>query len=436
MSDTENDALARVRARLLALESAVPTSSLGRMWRTGRGAFGVGKALLRGRRGEAMDLRAVTEVVVRLGGLKGVTMKVGQMLGYVDQSVPEELRGMLSLLHTSAPATGFAAVEATLWSSLGERASDLIAGMERAPVAVASIGQVHRATLPDGTIVAVKVRHPGVEEAIAADFRTAGLGKMFAALAGAPAIREVIEEAREAFLGECDFRQEAEQQRRFADLFADDPVLVVPEVLDAWCSDRVLVTRWRPGRSLAQFLAGAPSQAERDRAGVALFRFWLGTLYREGLFHADPHPGNFAFCDDGTIVVYDFGCVRRFDPALRRCFAQLAAATRDDDLAGMIATLTALGGRVPEGAADQAHMRALLRGFFGPLLIAGKRRIAVDEGLVARELMRDKHALLDLQLPGRMLFLFRLRFGLYAVLAQLQAEVDWAGLEDGWARAV
>ena len=210
---------------------------------------------------------------------------------------------------------------------------------------------------------------------------------------------------------------------------------VVPEVLEAWSSDRVLVTRWIAGRSLAQLLADGPAQPERDAAGAALFRFWVRTLYREGLFHADPHPGNFAFCDHGELVIYDFGCVRRFDTSLRRAFARLAAATRDDDPVAMTAAIVAVGGRVPNDAGGRAHVRALLRGFFAPLLTPGKRRITLDEGMNAKELLRDKRALLGLQLPGRMLFLVRLRFGLYAVLAQLGAEVDWAGLEDSWARA-
>jgi len=435
MTNDETDPVASLRARMLAQESVVPTSSLRRLWRTGRGALGLGKALMRGRDGEAMDLAAVAEVVGGLGGLKGVAMKVGQMLGHIDPGVPEELRGMLSLLQTAAPATSFDAVEATVRGSLGPHAGALLAGMERAPIAVASIGQVHRATLPDGTAVAVKVRHPGIEAAIAADFRSAGLGKLFAKVTGAAAIGEVIEEAREAFLGECDFLREAGHQQEFARLFADDPVILVPEVLPAWSSDRVLVSRWTPGRSLAQFLAAAPSQAERDAAGAALFRFWMRTLYQEGLFHADPHPGNFAFCDGGRIALYDFGCVRSFDLPLRRAFAQLAAATRDDDLDRMSQAIAAAGGCVPASTDARSHMRALLRGFFGPLLTPGKRRITIDEGLQAREILRDKRALLGLQLPGRMLFLFRLRFGLYAVLAQLQAEVDWAGLEHGWARA-
>lgn len=434
MATRDPGAAGRLREQMMTSEAAVPTSTLGRMWRTGRGAIGLTGALLRGRKGQEIDMEAIAGVVRGLGGLKGMGMKVGQMIGYVDQSVPEELREMLSLLQTSAPATAFAAVEATLREALGERAELLLAGLERAPVAVASIGQVHRGTLPDGTEVAVKVRHPGVKEALVADFRAAGIGKLFGALAGGATIPDTIDEARAAFIEECDFRREAERQRIFGRLFADDPVLRVPAVLDAWSSERVLVTRWTPGRSLDRFLADKPRQAERDAVGEALFRFWMRTLYREGLFHGDPHPGNFAICADGLVVVYDFGCVRSFDAPVRRGFARLAAATRDDDLDAMVAAIAELGGQAPKDAAGRAHLRELLRSFFGLLLKGGRRRVAADEGHAARDLMRDKRAILGLRLPGRMLFLFRLRFGLHAVLARLQAEVDWCALEGQWAR--
>lgn len=423
-----------LRAELLASAAVVPTSGLGRLWQTGRSALGIGSVLARAQRGDAVDPEAVRAIVQRLGGLKGVAMKMGQMLGYIDQGVPEELRGMFSLLQTAAPGTDFDGVAAVLREALGERARALIAGLERAPVAVASIGQVHRGRLPDGTAVAVKVRHPGVEEALTADFRTANIGKVFAAALGAASITGMIEEARTAFLEECDFPLEARRQQHFAALFADDPQIEIPAVEPAWSADRVLVTRWTPGRSLAEFLAGAPDQGQRDAVGAALFRFWMRTLYRDGLFHGDPHPGNFAIHPDGRVIVYDFGCVRSFEPALRRGFAALAAATRDDDPAAIVAAISALGGRAPRDARSRAHLRELLRSFFGPLLHPGARRIAGDEGLGARNLMRDKRAIIGLQLPARLLFLFRLRFGLYAVLSRLQAEVDWAGLESQWAR--
>jgi predicted unusual protein kinase regulating ubiquinone biosynthesis (AarF/ABC1/UbiB family) len=350
-------------------------------------------------------------------------MKAGQMLGYLDPTMPEELRGALSLLQTVAPTTPFETVRRSVNEAIQ---------LDERPIAVASIGQVHRGRLPDGSEVAVKVRHPEIKKALAADFRTASVGKIVALIAGAGSVKGMIDEARTAFLEECDFSLEASRQERFRALFAGDEVIEIPEVCKDWCSDGVLVTRWLPGDPLDRFLLRA-SQAERDRAGEALFRFWLRTLYRDGLFHGDPHPGNFAFREGGTIALYDFGCVREFDALLRRGFARLASATRADDLPGIVDALRTLGARPPEDDAGREHIRTLLRGFFAPLLLPGRRRIAPDEGIGARDVMRDKRAILRMELPPRMLFLFRLRFGLYAVLARLGAECDWSALERTWA---
>jgi predicted unusual protein kinase regulating ubiquinone biosynthesis (AarF/ABC1/UbiB family) len=413
----------RLRARLLGEERAVPTSSLGRLWRTGRG---LGSALLlRG----GFDEKDLEKLVSGLGELKGVAMKAGQMLSYVGEGLPPELRAALSLLQTAAPATPFARIQEIVRTELGGDAETLLAGLEPAPVAVASIGQVHRARWR-GLEVAVKVRHPDVEQALQADFRSARIGGVMGAMMGGSTVKELIAEARAGFLEECDFALEGRRQRRFAELFAGDPVIAVPPVEHA--STSLLVTRWMGGRGLETLVASAPPQAERDRLGEALFRFWFRTLYREGLFHGDPHPGNFAFTDDGKVVLYDFGCVREFDPDFRRAFAALAAATRADDVEAMALAFGRLGGRAPSDGRGRDDLRRFLRGFFGPLLAPGRRRIAPDEGLDARRIMRDKRAALALQPPGRMLFLFRLRFGLYAVLSRLGAEADWGALEAQW----
>jgi predicted unusual protein kinase regulating ubiquinone biosynthesis (AarF/ABC1/UbiB family) len=432
--DDDDDRLARLRAELLAAERAVPTSGWRRLWRSGVNALGVGAQLARGRRGAAIDVEAVAAIVRNLGELRGIAMKLGQMLSYVDPTVPDALRAAMALLQTSAPTTPLARVHDTLRTELGAaRAALLSATLSPSPIAVASIGQVHRARLPDGSEVAVKVLHPGIERAIIADFRAAAIGRLVSALVGAASVPEMIEEARAAFLEECDLALEAARQERFARLFADDPMIVIPAVVNEWSSPRVLVTRWIAGETLESFLARDPSQSARDAAGEALFRFWMRTLYREGLFHGDPHPGNFAFRDDGTVAIYDFGCVREFDEPLRRGFARLAAATRADDVAAIAEAIEALGGRSPPGDEGLHHLRRLLRGFFAPLLVDGRRRITLDEGRDARDLMRDKRAILSLRLPPRLLFLFRLRFGLYAVLARLGAEADWARLERTWA---
>ncbi|PTL77142.1 AarF/ABC1/UbiB kinase family protein [Vitiosangium sp. GDMCC 1.1324] len=440
----EDDRVGMLRAQLLGTERSLARSGVERLWKTGRGVAGLALSALGGRlrgRGEglaAADVRAVSQLVARLGELKGLAMKAGQILGYIDPTLPEELRGLLSVLQTASPASPFPQVEAVIREAFGARADVLLAGLERQPVSVASIGQVHRARLPEGTDVAVKVRHPGIDEALRSDFRTAGAGSAFASLlvpGAAASVRGFVEEAHTVLLEECDYSLERERQTTFARLFSQDETILIPAIEPDWCSPAVLTTRWISGRSFDSFLGSQSSQGARDRMGVALFSFYVGTLYRHGLFHGDPHPGNYAFRDDGRLVIYDFGCVRSFDPETVLACSALLEAVRTDDARRIREALVALGAEPPGDSESLEMLRTLLRGFFAPLLEHGAHPMHPGPGLEAQELLRDKRFLARLSLPGRFLFLFRLRFGLYAVLARLGAIADWGALESQWAEA-
>jgi predicted unusual protein kinase regulating ubiquinone biosynthesis (AarF/ABC1/UbiB family) len=177
------------------------------------------------------------------------------------------------------------------------------------------------------------------------------------------------------------------------------------------------------------YLLSNPSQEERDRDGRTLFEFYFGSLYRYGLFHADPHPGNYVFRPGGTIVIYDFGCTRVFDRHTTAVFAHLAHAVRDDDISEIRSALEEFGATPPTRPKDFARLHKLLRGFFGPFLVAGPHAMEAGVTMEAGEIMRDKMALMRLHLPGKLLFLFRIRFGMYAVLARLGSVCDWAALE-------
>lgn len=390
---------------------------------------------LRGREGGvgAAELEDIAALVRRVGELKGVAMKAGQILGYVDPSLPEEARALLTVLHTASTASPVEVVRATLRAELGDRADELLAGMDPRPIAVASIGQVHRAHVSSGD-VAVKVRHAGIADALKSDFANARFGASFASMlvpGAAGSVSSFVAEAREAMLEECDFTLEAERQARFGNLLRDHDVIRIPEVHGALSTSAVLTTTFTPGRSLDS----VTSQDDRDRLGVALFELYVGTLYRHGVFHADPHPGNYAVLDGAqpSLVVYDFGCVRELDRETVLGLSDLVAAVRSDDRAAMRAALERIGARVPEDKTDVA--RDLLRGFLAPLLVRGPARVDPGAAMAMKDVMRDKRALLGLGLPGRFLFLFRIRFGLYAVLARLGARADWARLEGEWASA-
>jgi predicted unusual protein kinase regulating ubiquinone biosynthesis (AarF/ABC1/UbiB family) len=380
------------------------------------------------------DEAALEELVRQLGSLKGIPMKVGQLIGFLELDLPEEMRRLFAVLQTQAQPTSFEVIERLVRQDLGGSAAALLATMERVPVAVASIGQVHRAVV-GGRPVAVKVRHPHVERSIRADLTGAAVATAIAArvLPGlGTSAREFVDEARARFLEECDYQLEAERQRLFHRIFADHPDVVVPEVLDDWSGPGVLTTAWQDGEDLEAFVASA-TPPERDRAGRALFEAYVGTLYRRGLFHADPHPGNYRFRDGGAVVLFDYGCIRVFEPEVVAAFVELAEAVRGGDEGRMRAALRALGAEPGRGAGAFDRIRTLLQGFFAPLVRPGPHPIDSSLVLDLRQMTSDKLAIARMRLPGKLLFLMRLRFGLYSVLARLGAVCDWGALEAGWA---
>jgi predicted unusual protein kinase regulating ubiquinone biosynthesis (AarF/ABC1/UbiB family) len=178
----------------------------------------------------------------------------------------------------------------------------------------------------------------------------------------------------------------------------------------------VLTSTWHDGAGLDAFVASAAYAAERIRAARALYEFYVGTLYRHGLFNADPHPGNLLFAPDGRVTILDHGCVRTFEPDLVVWLARLSRAVREDCTRDIQTALAAIGMTNP--TRDFDITRAILRGFYAPLLKVGRHRVEANPAMSLRHVARLKKSLLRLSLPGKLLFLFRIRIGLYAVLAR------------------
>jgi len=436
------DPLQLLLEHLRAQEGApIPTSPLGRLGRTALAGAraGVGALGARLRGGElnlgSLSPEALAQLVESFGEMKGVVMKAGQILSYVDGSLGPEARQLLAVLQRQSQPTPFVDIERTIREDLGSRAQGLLARLDRVPVATASIGQVHRATREDGTPVAVKVRHPGIEAAIRADFKTASLGKVLArGIAPGIEVGEVIAEAQARFLEECDYALEARRQSRFAQIYAGHDLISIPAVHPDWCGPRVLTTTWRDGASLESFLSAPASAEARERAARGLYEFYVGTLYRHGLFNADPHPGNVLFAPEGRIAVLDHGCVREFDRDTICALVRLSRAVRGDDPWKIQSALGEIG--MPRPTKDFDVTRSLLRSFFAPLLTPGRHAVAADRAVAMGETVALKRRLMKMRLPGKLMFLFRIRFGLYAVLSRIGAELDWAALEDELASGV
>ncbi len=417
-------------------KAKLPTSTLGRVGRSALIALRTGRLIRKGRKKKPdapANVEQLLKLVTSLGQLKGIAMKMGQIMSYIDVALPDELRAALSALQTSAPPMDFDELTKQIRQSLGEKAEDVLAPMDPKPVAAASIGQVHKSRLPDGRVVAIKVQYPEMERAILADFKPAAVGtKLARLLVPGARVDGFIEEAKARFLEECDYLHEARAQQRFFDLYSEHPILSVPEVIHEYSGREVLCTAWIDGLGLDAFLATEPEQAIRDKMGVALFDFYLGSLFIHGLYNCDPHPGNYLFLPGGRLALLDHGCTRSFPPSFVDELAKMGLAVHADDRDTLLASFNRLGLLRKDREEDFQIARRLVRAFQGPMLDDKEQIISEDAALELGQLMRAKKQLLKLNFPGEFLFLSRIRFGLMSVLARLGASANWHRLEKAY----
>lgn len=287
----------------------------------------------RGELDEELIDKAADQVFAVLGELKGGAMKLGQALSVAEASIPprfaDRYREALTRLQSQAPPMPTASVHRMLAEQFGTRWRERFTSFDDQPVAAASIGQVHRAVWGDGRTVAVKVQYPGADAALLSDLKMLQMfsGAFGLVMPGADT-KALIAEFIDRTADELDYRIEADHQRRFAKVFADDPDFQVPRVIAS--APKVLVSEWLQATPLSRIIADG-SKAQRDRAGALLVEFSLSAPVRVGYLHCDPHPGNFQLLDDGRLGVIDFGAAVALPTGIPAVIGELArCAVRQD----------------------------------------------------------------------------------------------------------
>ncbi|WP_159999622.1 AarF/ABC1/UbiB kinase family protein [Roseomonas sp. 18066] len=279
----------------------------------------------------AGDLKAV------LGGLKGPLMKVAQFLTTIPNALPPEYAAELAALQANAPPMGWAFVRRRMSSEMGPAWQSRFASFGQEASAAASLGQVHRAILPDGTLVACKLQYPDMSSVVEADLRQLKLAMgLFARMDDAIQHDEVYLELCDRLREELDYEREAAQMRLYNGMLRDEPTIRTPTPVEGYCSKRLLTMSWLEGRPILDRLAEDPSQEERDAYATALFRAWYVPFYRYGVIHGDPHLGNYQIRQPtgdtpAGINLLDYGAIRVFPPTFLRGVVMLYEALRDDD---------------------------------------------------------------------------------------------------------
>ena len=388
------------------------------------------------------QMEAAEQIFDVLGQMKGAAMKVGQVASFMDTGTfpPEfqdRIQAKLAELRDAAPRVPFEKMRKVVEDDLGEPLDELFAEFTEEAVAAASIGQVYRARLHDGRDVAVKVQYPGVAQAVRADLQNLGL-IMRVAKRIAPGMdaKAMTKEIRERLTDELDYEHEAQQHRAFARTWRGHPFIYVPPVVTDLCTEHVLVTEWVDGEGFEE--VREMDRATRDRFGEIVFRFFFGSLYRNGHFSGDPHPGNYRLMPDGRVAFMDFGMTKR--------------VSREDIDAEVGAIRAAM-----DGDAEGLHRRLGAMGFFDPsddLLPADAvyehfhdvtawyiedREVTIDRALVAQILIdfgdpRSRHWQLMKRetMPPQSMLARRMEALTLGVLGQLEATANWHRIGREW----
>lgn len=411
-------ALTRSSLRRSAAIGMLPVRALGR------------SVQVRAHRLTSEQARAATADDTRrtLGHLKGGALKAGQLLSTVETLFPQDpdgsWRSALTALQEQNAGLPFSDVEPVLRQDLGSDWRQQFASFDEATVAAASIGQVHRATLPDGQPVAVKIQYPDIADVMAADVRALSWALRATSLvARGIAMPPLVAELRTRLGEELDYEQEAAAQNRFADAYTDDPEVIVPRVLRA--TRRVMVSQWLDGVPFAQ-LALTGSEPERDHAGQLYQRFFLVSPTRVGLLHTDPHPGNFRLVD-GRLGVLDFGSVLQTPGGLPETFGRLIAGMLVGDSAAVEARLREDGFIRPGKRLEVDKLAGYLAPFTEPArqetFTYSREWLRSTFGTINDPRNPDFAVALQMNMPAEQLFTHRVWLGLVGVLSGLNATV-------------
>ena len=360
------------------------------------------------------------------GELKGAYAKAGQFVALRYDVLPHEARAALDALQDRVPPLPFSVIRHRVESELGATLEDHFGSFAPEPLGAASIAQVHRATLLDGTPVAVKVMYPWLESALPRDLALLRRGLQWL-LPGAEDFDRLFEEFADGVRSETDFEQEAVAAEQIAANLASHTAVVVPRVYRSHSTRRVLTMSLHGGLRIDDRAALLDRGVDPARIVEILARAYAQQVFEDGLFHADPHPGNLFVLDDaGTeprVLFVDFGLCKRLAPELRQAIREAIYALLQKQPAAFVDRMEDLGMLAPGSRPEVEHrVRAMFdritRGG-GALSLSGSEVLGIKDE--AKQLLATTTGL---QLPNDLLLYAKTLSYLFALCERLEPEVD------------
>lgn len=359
-------------------------------------------------RTDAFHRRRADRLVATIAAMGPTFIKLAQLVAGRRDLIPSPYIDALATLTDRVPAAPWPVIRRTIEDSYGHPVGQVFESIDPSPLATASLGQVHRARV-DGREVVVKVLRPNVEATVEADI-AAARRILRAVVRRWPSphldgLLGVLDEFERRVADEMDFRQEARFARQVRENLRDQPSVRVPEVLEALTRRRVLVLEYVAGTRIDRLEPAGMPQHDPERILRAVMELYVRMMLVDGLFHADPHPGNILVDEAGRVVLLDFGMVVDVPVATRRALGRTVFAAIRQDVSGVVDGFYALGLVQPTAARETIHTLA------AQLITLANERTTAQERIARVTRLADEvvGTLYDfpVQLPPEMVYFAR-----------------------------
>lgn len=371
--------------------------------------------------------------------LRGTAVKLAQLLGMETELLPERIRSELAKSYHQVPPLNRVLVNKVLEAELGDQPEKLFKSFNHIAIAAASLGQVHRAELHSGALLAVKIQYPGIDLTIESDLNLLRImvpgGIKLLPKRIRPTIDVIensISEVGARLREETDYQLEASNTRWFGENVQIDGVRI-PKVIDEFSSDRVITTELLEGLHLDEWLATNPSQDVRNLAAQRIHNTFVHSALNLRRMHADPNPGNYLFQDDGTVGLIDFGCVKTFSNQFVDNLPELLRGFCAGNLKKILADYEAIGMKIT--ADDNVDFESVLtqfRDWLAEPFLADSYDFKVHKDYTSKgyELMHQLSEMPTIEkVQEDFIFFERTVYGLFKIFERMEATVN---LRKGW----
>ena len=349
-------------------------------------------------------------------------IKLGQLLSTRPDILPAEYIDVLSSLQDDVPPAPWEESRQVLEAELGP-VDDAFEDFDRDPISGASLGQVYTARY-DGEPVAVKVRRPGIEDLVEADLRVVRwslpLIRRFIGQGRAFSLENLADEFAKTIRQEMDYSREKRILEEIKANFADSPEIRIPRPIDARSGPRVLTMEYLPGTKINDVETLDEKGIDRTQLATTLQRVYLQMIVDDGVFHADPHPGNLAVTDDGEVIFYDFGMSGRVEPFIQEKIIDFYVAVANQNIDAILDTLIEMGTLSPE--ADRQVMGDVME-----LAIADARGEDIEQYRVQQIIEQVESTIYEfpLRLPQDLALVLRVATVVEGVCVTLDPDFDF-----------